>query len=179
MARTISVSELNQIREDNVPHALIDVREKGDYVQQHIFKAVPIPRGLLEVRLPARVPSGNVPLIFYDADGSRAPLAARTAESLGYRDVRLLDGGLDAWRDAGLRGDYGTNVPGKDYGEKVAVQRKTPHLTPDEIVERQRRGEKIVILDSRTPEEYERAHVPGAYSVPGGELPAAVSTLLK
>jgi rhodanese-related sulfurtransferase len=166
------------MREENVPHALIDVREKGEFVQRHIFRAVPLPRGLLEARMPTRVPVKDVPVILYDVDGHRAELAARTLETLGYQDVRLLDGGLDAWEAAGLRTDYGTNVPGKDYGEKVAVQRKTPHITPDEIVERQQRGERVIVLDSRTREEYERAHVPGAYSVPGAELPRRIRSLV-
>jgi rhodanese-related sulfurtransferase len=166
------------MRDESVAHALIDVREKGEFVQRHIFRAVPIPRGLLEVRLPARVPVTDVPVILYDVDGHRAGLAARTLEALDYRDVRLLEGGLDAWEAAGQRTDYGTNVPGKDYGEKIAVQRKTPHLTPDEIVERQNRGERILILDSRTREEYERSHVPGAFSVPGAELPLRIRTLI-
>src|SRR5690606_12339174 len=116
----------------------------------------------------------SVPVIVYDIDGHRAKLAAETLESLGYRDVRLLEGGLDAWAEAGGRTDYGTNVPGKDWGEKVAVQRKTPHLTPEEVVERRQKGERIIVLDSRTRTEYERSHVPGAYSVPGGELPSRI-----
>jgi rhodanese-related sulfurtransferase len=175
---TITVDELHRMREEQSPHSLIDVREKGEFVQEHIFRAVPIPRGLLEMRVPERIPDRTVPIIVYDDDGHRASLAAATLRDLGHQDVRLLDGGLAAWRAAGHRTDYGTNVPGKDYGEKVAVQRKTPHLTPDEIVERQQRGENLIILDSRTQPEYERSHVPGAYLVPGGELPARVQTLL-
>lgn len=178
MASTITVDELRAMRESQTPHALIDVREKGEFVQRHIFRAVPIPRGLLEIRMPQRVPVRDVPIILYDVDGHRAGLAAETLEAMGYQDVRLLDGGLEAWAAAGGRTDYGTNVPGKDYGEKVAVQRKTPHLTPQEIVERQKRGERILILDSRTREEYERAHVPGAFNVPGAELPIRIRTLI-
>lgn len=178
MPSTITVDELREMRDNQTPHALIDVREKGEFVQRHIFRAVPIPRGLLEIRMPQRVPVRDVPVILYDVDGHRAGLAAKTLESMGYQDVRLLEGGLDAWAAAGGRTDYGTNVPGKDYGEKVAVQRKTPQLTPQEIVERQKRGERIIILDSRTREEYERAHVPGAFSVPGAELPKRIRTLI-
>lgn len=135
-------------------------------------------RGLIELRAPIRIPDRNVPVVVYDDDGHRAGLAARRLEEIGYTDVRLLDGGLDAWESAGGRTDYGTNVPGKDYGEKVAVQRKIPHLTPDEIVERQKANERIIILDSRTREEYERNHVPGAFSTPGAELPRRIRTII-
>ncbi len=178
MPTTITVEELKTMRENQEPHALIDVREKGEFVLRHIFRAVPIPRGVLELRVSQRIPVQHLPVIVYDQDGHRAALAAETLEEIGYRDVRLLDGGLDSWEASGGRTDYGTNVPGKDFGEKVAVLRKTPHLTPDEVVERQKRGERILILDSRTREEYERAHVPGAFSVPGAELPTRIRTLI-
>jgi rhodanese-related sulfurtransferase len=179
VATTIAVDELKIMRDQNVPHALLDVREKGEFVQRHIFRAVPLPRGMIELQVEQRIPNKSVPIIVYDIDGHRAGLAARTLGSLGYQDVRLLEGGLDAWAAVGGRTDYGTNVPGKDWGEKIAVQRKTPHLTPDEIVERQKTGERIIVLDSRTRTEYERNHVPGAYSVPGGELPSRIHTVLE
>src|SRR5690606_12975245 len=118
MPGTITVDELRAMRESQTPHALIDVREKGEFVQRHIFRAVPIPRGLLEIRMPQRVPVRDVPIILYDVDGHRAGLAAETLEAMGYQDVRLLDGGLEAWAAAGGRTDYGTNVPGKDRSEE-------------------------------------------------------------
>lgn len=179
MASTISVQELNTLREEQIPHALIDVREKGEFVQKHIFRAVPMPRGMIEILAASRLPDKTVPIILYDIDGHRANLATGTFEALGYQDVRLLEGGLNAWADAGYRCDYGTNVPGKDYGERIAVQKGTPHLTPDEVVARREAGENIIVLDSRTRVEYERSHLPGAYSVPGGELPTRILTLLE
>src|SRR5690606_40415117 len=67
---------------------------------------------------PTRRSSDLVPIILYDVDGHRAGLAAETLEAMGYQDVRLLDGGLEAWAAAGGRTDYGTNVPGKDRSEE-------------------------------------------------------------
>ena len=179
MPALMSVEDLKKFRDQQTPHALVDVREKGEFVQRHIFRAVPMPRGQIELLVAKRIPDRSVPVIVYDIDGHRAGLAAGTLELLGYKDVRVLDGGLDAWAAAGGRTDYGTNVPGKDWGEKIAVQKKIPHLTPDEIVQRQQSGERIIILDSRTQTEYERNHVPGAYIVPGGELPSRIHTILE
>jgi rhodanese-related sulfurtransferase len=179
MPASISVEELNTMRENNTLHALLDVREKGEFVQRHIFRAVPMPRGMIEMLVERRIPDRTVPVVVYDIDGHRAERAAETLEALGYEDVRLLDGGLEAWANAGYRTDYGTNVPGKDYGEKIVVQKKIPHLTPDEIVARRQAGENVIVLDSRTLTEYERNHVPGAYTVPGGELPTRIHTILE
>jgi rhodanese-related sulfurtransferase len=178
VANTISVEELQAMRDAQTPHALIDVREKGEFVQRHIFRAVPIPRGLIELRVPRRIPDKDVPVVVYDVDGHRAGLAVERLEQMGYSDVRELEGGLDAWEEAGGRTDYGTNVPGKDYGEKVAVQRHVPQLTPDEVMSRLNRNERVIILDSRTREEYERNHLPGAFSAPGAELPRRIRTII-
>jgi rhodanese-related sulfurtransferase len=156
----------------------LDVREKGEFVQAQIFRATPIPRGLLELTALERIPTTDVPIVVYCDDGYRSDKAAETLEALGYSDVAVLAGGIAAWKASGGRVDYGTNVPGKDYGEKVEVQRHTPRMTPDELIERTRRGERLIILDSRTREEFERTHVPGAVSVPGGELPAFATRLL-
>jgi len=166
------------MRDAGTPHALLDVREKGEFVQEQIFRATPIPRGLLELRVPERIPVKDVPIVVYCDDGYRSDKAAKTLEAMGHTEVAVLAGGIAAWKADGGRVDYGTNVPGKDYGEKVEVLRHTPRLTPDELIARQRRGERLFILDSRTREEFERSHVPGAVSVPGGELPAFATRLL-
>ena len=42
------------------------------------------------------------------ASGGRAALAAVTLMDMGYEDVAVLDGGFNAWKDAGL--------PMVDYG---------------------------------------------------------------
>ncbi len=177
MPETMNVQQLKTMRDEYQPHALIDVREKGDFVQKHIFRAVPIPRGQLELLMPERVPVQSIPIIVYCDDGYRTEKAIQLLEDMGYTRVYQLEGGLAAWEAAGYRVDYGTNVPGKDYGEKVAVTKRTPHLQVEEVYASLERGDDLIIVDSRTREEYEISHIPGAYSVPGGELPNRVHTI--
>jgi rhodanese-related sulfurtransferase len=178
MIKTLNAHELRQMQESGSPHALVDVRERSEYALDQILGAVPIPRGLLEMRIGAIVPWGDVPVIVYCDDGYRSSRAAETLEQIGYRDVSVLDGGINAWKDAGYETHYGVNVIGKDYGEKVAVQNGIVQLTPQQVQEMRER-ENVFILDSRTSEEFEKSHVPGAYSVPGGELPVKVLGLLE
>ena len=67
-----------------------------------------MPRGLLEAaadpasprHLPALDPTRRV--IVYCRSGARAALAGATLKELGYEDVANLDGGITAWKDAGL-----------------------------------------------------------------------------
>ena len=162
------------------PHAVLDVRERGAYERGHVFRTTALPRRLLEFRLPALVPAPTTPLALIDADGGALAARARaTASALGYRDVRVLDGGLAAWRAAGRPTVQGINVPSKVFGERALHELKTPQIPPRELADRIARGDDMVIVDSRTPEEYARGCVPGAVSVPGGELVFRILELIK
>jgi len=75
--------------------------------------------------------------------------------------------------------EWGSNVPSKDFGEKVEVVHHVPELEATELHERMERGDKLVILDTRTPEEYQRFCIPGGRSVPGGELALRITDITK
>jgi len=154
----------------DAPHAVLDLRERGAYQRGHIFRATMLPRRVLEFRLPALVPSPATPIVLVDEDGSLAALARPTLAAMGYRDVRTLEGGLAAWRAARQPIVQGVNVPSKVFGEQALHTWKTPEIGARALAERIARGDDLLIVDSRTPEEYHRACVPGAISVPGGEL---------
>ncbi|WP_049983363.1 rhodanese-like domain-containing protein [Halorubrum sp. BV1] len=49
-------------------------------------------------------------------------------------------------------------------------------LTPDEVNERVQAGD-IRVIDTRSPEQYERGHIPGAINVPLGDLPSRISDI--
>jgi rhodanese-related sulfurtransferase len=163
----------------SAPHAVLDVREHGAYERGHIYRTTALPRRLLELRLPALVPAPATPLVLVDADGGAlADRARATALAMGYRDVRVLDGGLAAWRATGRPSVQGINVPSKVFGERALHEHKTPQVAPAELAARIARGEDMVIVDSRTPEEYARGCVPGAISMPGGELVFRITELI-
>lgn len=160
-------------------HAVLDVRERGAYERGHIYRTTALPRRLLELRLPALVPAPATPLVLVDADGGALADRARAAAvAMGYRDVRVLDGGVAAWRATGRPLVQGINVPSKVFGERALHEGKTPEVTPAELAARIARGDDMVIVDSRTPEEYARGCVPGAVSMPGGELVFRITELI-
>jgi rhodanese-related sulfurtransferase len=72
----------------------------------------------------------------------------------------------------------GVNVPSKVFGERALHEHKTPQIAPRELADRIARGDDMVIVDSRTPEEYARGCVPGAISLPGGELVFRITELI-
>jgi rhodanese-related sulfurtransferase len=88
---------------------LVDVREPAERDDQGVIAgAVHMPRGMLEfyadpssaAHLSDLLPERRV--ILHCASGGRSALAAATLAAMGYRDVAHLDGGLAAWREAGL-----------------------------------------------------------------------------
>ncbi len=175
----IAPAELAALMPSAAPHAVLDLREKGTYETGHIFRATSLPRRLLEFRLPRLVTATATPLAIYDEDGRLTGLAAPTLRELGYTDVRALAGGLAAWRAAGRPVVQGINVPSKVFGERMLHEMKTPQIPPHELAGRIARGEDLVIVDSRTPEEYARGCIPGAVSVPGGELVLRIGELVE
>jgi rhodanese-related sulfurtransferase len=179
MADTITPAALKQLLASSTSFALIDVREAGEHNSSHIPGASLISRRHLESVLPAAVPYPGVHVVLFDDDGRRARLAAATAERLGYRHVSLLDGGINRWMTEGFPTEWGSNVPSKDFGEKVEVVHHVPEIEATELAERIRKGEKLVILDSRTPEEFRRFCIPGGRSVPGGELALRITDIAK
>ena len=106
-------------------------------------------------------------------------LAAPTLAALGYTDVRILHGGLQGWRAAGRPLVQGLNVQSKVFGEQMLHAHKTPQIAPHELKKRIDAGEDMVIVDSRTPEEYHRGCIPGSVSMPGGELVLRIAELVK
>ena len=88
---------------------------------------------------------------------------------------------LTAASTAGPARDYptewGVNVPSKDFGEKLEVVHHVPEISAEDLQERIERGDKLVILDTRTPEEYQRFCIPGGRSMPGGELALRITDI--
>jgi rhodanese-related sulfurtransferase len=178
MAQTITAAALKSLLDTQATCALIDVREPGEYNDSHIPGASLVPRRQLEFRMGRLVPYRGTQLIVCDDDGRRAPLAAATLEAMGFRRVAVLDGGINRWTTVGYPTEWGVNVPSKDFGEKMQVVHHIAEMHPEELHDLQRRGEKIVLLDSRTPEEHRRVTIPGSRSAPNGEVAMHIADLV-
>ncbi|HEX9820852.1 MAG TPA: rhodanese-like domain-containing protein [Methylomirabilota bacterium] len=179
MPRDIDAVTLSQWLEAGATLALIDVREHGEYNLAHIPGASSVPRRQLEARLGRLVPFRGVDVVVCDDTGRRAALAARMLERMGYARVAVLEGGVNRWASQGLPTEWGMNVPSKDFGEKVEVQHHVPTIDADELARRRQRGDELLILDTRTPEEYRRFCIPGGRSAPGGELALRIHDLVR
>ena len=97
------VSTLQATQMINQKDALIiDIRDQAEFARGHIANARNFPARLLEERRADLEKLGRVPLIVSCDTGQRAVPAAAKLRGLGLADVHVLQGGNNAWRDAGL-----------------------------------------------------------------------------
>jgi rhodanese-related sulfurtransferase len=157
--------------------AVLDVREEAPYAEAHPFFAVSLPLSRLELEVFARIPRKSALVVVYDDGEGLAERAAHRLESLGYGDVAILDGGLNGYARVG-EVFRDVNVPSKAFGELVEAIRHTPSLPAEEVSKLISTEPDLVVLDTRRFEEYATMSIPGAISVPGGELVRRIDDLI-
>jgi glyoxylase-like metal-dependent hydrolase (beta-lactamase superfamily II) len=86
---------------------LLDVREREAFEAGHLPGARHIPRGQLELRLDHELPDPTVRIVAYCQYGKISTLAAATLRTMGYTRAVALDGGVEAWTQAGYRIETG------------------------------------------------------------------------
>lgn len=94
---------------DNGNATLIDIREAEELQQNgQIPGSHHAPRGMLEFYADETLPyhrpefDKNKRMILHCASGGRSALAAATLKEMGYTNVAHLDGGIKAWKEAGM-----------------------------------------------------------------------------
>lgn len=83
------------------PFHLIDVREDNEFAKDHAKGAAHLGRGILERDIETAVPDKRSEIILYCGGGYRSALAAESLRQMGYTNVRSMDGGMRACREAG------------------------------------------------------------------------------
>ena len=169
-AQAINVATVRAWLGDGNEVAFLDVREEGPHCGGHPLLAVNLPYSRLELDILRLVPRKTTRIVLVDGNDGVAARAAARLLRLGYDDVHVLTGGVAAWSMAGFPLFPSSNVPSKAFAEIVEIDSHTPHISATELDELRRAGTKHVVLDSRTIEEFNRFHVPGAQTCPGAEL---------
>jgi rhodanese-related sulfurtransferase len=89
-----SMLEVGMILETAV---VVDTSAKNEYDAKHITGALSIPAGQIAARA-KRLPKDKQ-IVFYGSDMEAAMRAALELEALGFTNVSVLEGGLQAWED--------------------------------------------------------------------------------
>lgn len=150
--------------------AVLDVREAGVFARRHILFAASAPLWRLEQQIDRLVPRRNTRIVLVDGDESLVHAAAHKLIRLGWTNVSVLTGGTDQWEAAGQEIFRGTNVPSKAFGEVIEHEKTTPWITSDDLQARIDRGDDLVVVDSRSSEEFKAFTLPFSHSLPGAEL---------
>lgn len=209
----ITVAQLADLIRARAPVTILDVRWRLDepdghaaYLQGHIPGAVyvsledelsdhtvtgrgrhPLPSGRsIEASARRWGMREDVPTVVYD-DWNRAGSARAwwVLTAAGFANVRILDGGLSAWRSAGERLASGPVTP--PPGNVTALHNDLyggarPTLTAQEVLAR-----GLTLLDARTPERFRgdvepvdpvAGHIPGATNLPSTDVLARDGTFL-
>lgn len=78
---------------------VIDTRPSFDFAGERIPNAVSLPNRSLATRTEQLDRSKRI--LFVSEDGGQSEDAAQLAQSLGFTNVATIEGGFDAWLDAG------------------------------------------------------------------------------
>jgi len=165
---TASHIRIALLRRDEI--ALLDVRHEAIFAKGHPLFAANMAADRIALEAETRLPRKDVQIVVYDAGEGLAAVAIDRLRTLGYTDVRALDGGLGAWQAAGYELFQDVNSYAKAFGELVESRRHTPSLSADEVSALIESDANIRILDVRRFDEYATMNIPGSISVPGAEL---------
>ncbi|HYF35461.1 MAG TPA: molybdopterin-synthase adenylyltransferase MoeB [Prosthecobacter sp.] len=94
---TITVHELQQLRERGEDHFLLDVREPDEFEKARISGSTLIPLGSVSERA-AEIPRDRK-IVVHCKSGGRSARAVAALQDLGYDNVWNVAGGISAWSE--------------------------------------------------------------------------------
>jgi rhodanese-related sulfurtransferase len=151
------------------PQVLLDLRSADDAARGFITGAVSFPGSRAAKLINALPPKEKKPpIVLYDAkDGKQAATVAKALLKAGYADVKVLQGGIEAWKAA----NYETVT-----GKLPAKASYIPKPRPGEIDLEQFKKDllelpaDVIILDVRNPEEVKTGMLNVAKNIPAEEI---------
>jgi rhodanese-related sulfurtransferase len=81
---------------------LVDVRETQEFAGGRLPNAIHIPLSQLDSRGTELARHVARPVVAYCMTGQRSRMAGKALARLGFKDIYNLQGGYQAWKDAGL-----------------------------------------------------------------------------
>jgi thiosulfate/3-mercaptopyruvate sulfurtransferase len=172
--------------DETTTNRIIDIRPATDYANAHIPGAVNIPvteiastvddiplefdRKEVQNALNAAALEEGMTAVLYDNLGMmNAASMLWTLEYVGHEDVRLLDGGWNAWVDAGLESSSEVPQLGRS---NYPIELQDDRIDTAEEVLARLGNPQVTIVDARSPQEYTGEVT---YADRGGHIPGAVN----
>jgi rhodanese-related sulfurtransferase len=168
LARLIGTSH------DGLTYA-IDVRSEEEYVAGHIVESINVSGGQAVQRADDFVPVRNAEIVFISNQSARAVMAGYWYREMGFKQVRVLQGGLHAWQASGQPLVSGASIP--ELLGFAAAKRMTQYIDAANL-QKQIEGGPCTVLDVSTSLEHESAHVPGAKWISRGWIDIKLPELI-
>jgi rhodanese-related sulfurtransferase len=171
----ISARELTEeLARDNVTY-LIDVRSENEYENSHIPRSLNVPGGQSVQRTDDFVAVKNGRIIFVSNQSARAVMAAYWYRQMGFRNIKVLEGGLEAWRGNG--GSMESGVPQNEPLGFAEAKKVARALTPADVSSLLQRS-SINILHVGSSTDFAAAHLSGSKWISRGWLELKLPSLL-
>ena len=154
---------------------LIDVRAESEYEGGYIAGSISLPGGQAVQRADDFVAVRNGKIIFVSERCARAVMAAHWFKRMGFRDVSVLRGGIQAWLESG-----GALVRGAERKEPLGYEHSIAALSLCKPAQGQAlvQDRSVTILDVGASPDYKTAHLPGAKWLSRGWLELQLPTHL-
>ncbi|GGX72177.1 rhodanese-like domain-containing protein [Saccharospirillum salsuginis] len=97
-------ARVEEVQPDQVDERLasgaiaLDIRDKEEHDQDHIEGSMNISRGKLEMVVEGKIPDLDTEILCYCNAYNRGSLSAATLKDMGYRNAKVIAGGLKAYR---------------------------------------------------------------------------------
>lgn len=179
----IDAIELQRLYDAGADLVVLDGRTVEEFERYHVPGAISCPNAELVYRFTDLVPSPDTLVVVSCAGRTRGIIGAQTLINAGVPNrVVSLAGGTQGWKLAGFSVEKGLTAlsgpptetaarAGRSRSRDMAERFGVPRVDLTQL-ERWRAdpARTTYLLDVRTPEEFARGHLPGAVSIPGGQL---------
>ncbi len=163
---SVTVTELDTFIEGKNP-IFVDVRDVFAFEKSHVNGAIHIPVELLSKQF-KNIPTSR-PVIVYDETGKKGHQALRTLLGAGFKDVTNISGGhTSLQRQARTVGFNQIQIDLLPIELKSLVEETSD--IEEKIVAKHKDETKILVVDVRTPEEFDGGAYPDAINIPLDEI---------
>jgi rhodanese-related sulfurtransferase len=180
---SMPAEEVKALIDSDEEYIVVDARRFDEYQTMTIPGSISVPGAELALRLPEMLPNARMKVIVHCAGRTRSLVGTQSLINIGLPNkVCALRNGTIGWTLARHKLELGQSrkypessgkgvAASAQKAREIADRAGVKRATRDDIGKwTTQAGRTTYFFDVRSPEEYERSHLPGFLSIPGGQL---------